>query len=133
MAKNKRRNRHIHPITMIPRPVGVGFVVLVSVALVYLWMGHKCTQYSQEIKRLEDQCVELDNEKVREETKWNAMKTADHLDELLVRHGLQMSYPNAGQVVHVGGGMTRGAMPVAQAPSVVKPGGAQVASGHAGF
>ena len=77
MAKNYRRRRFTHPLAYVPKPVGIGFVAVVSLALVFLWMGHKCSQYSEEIKRLEDQCAELDNEKVREETKWNAMKTAE--------------------------------------------------------
>ena len=103
MAKNRRRRRFTHPLTYVPKPVGVVFVAVVSLALVYLWMGHKCSQYSEEIKRLEDQCAELDNEKVREETKWNAMKTAEQLDTLLVRNGLLMVYPNAAQIVRVSG------------------------------
>ncbi|MEI8243555.1 MAG: hypothetical protein WCI17_09840 [bacterium] len=103
MAKNRRRRRFTHPLAYVPKPVGVGFVVMVSLALVYLWMGHKCSQYSDEIKRLEDQCAELDNERLREETKWNGMKTAEQLDALLMRNGLSMVYPNAMQIVRVSG------------------------------
>jgi len=103
MAKNRRRNRGRQLVTLVPKPVGVGFVVVVSLALVYLWMGHKCSQYSEEKKQLEAQCDELDHEIVREETKWNAMKGAEQLDSLLVRNGLLMVYPNAAQIVRVGG------------------------------
>lgn len=128
MARNRRRRRHLHPISLIPSPVGVGFVVAVSLALVYLWIGHKCSQYSEEIKRLDDQCVDLGNEKVREEMKWNAMKTADRLDDLLVRHGLLMSYPSAGQVVRVAGtggpGVVAGQTPAGKGSTLV--------AGHAG-
>jgi len=128
MAKNKRRRDPTLKgvIRHIPPPVCVGFLVVVSLALVYLWIGHKCTQYSEEIKRLEDQCVELNNEKVQEETKWNAMKTADRLDELLVRHGLQMVLANAGQIVRVGSG-ANGLLPVAQVSPAALRGGTQVA------
>ena len=115
MAKNRRRRRFTHPLTYVPKPVGVVFVAVVSLALVYLWMGHKCSQYSEEIKRLEDQCAELDNEKVREETKWNAMKGAEQLDSLLVRNGLLMVYPNAAQIVRVGGVLRASALAGADA------------------
>jgi hypothetical protein len=95
--------RFKHPLAYVPKPVGIGFVAAVSLALVYLWMGHKCSQYSEEIKRLDDQYTELENERVREETKWNGMKTAEQLDLLLVRNGLLMIYPNASQIVRVSG------------------------------
>lgn len=129
MARNRRRRRHAHALlSIVPKTVGAAFVVVVSLALVYLWMGHKCTAYSAEIKRLEDRCGELDNEKVREETQWNAMKTAEKLDGLLLRHGLQMVYPNAGQVVRMNAaGRTTGASLVAQGPATAPRGATQVA------
>jgi hypothetical protein len=107
MGKNRRRVRFKHPLMYVPKPVGIGFVVFVSLALVYLWMGHKCSQYSEEITRLEDKYAELENERVREETKWNGMKTAEQLDQLLVRNGLLMVYPTAGQIVRISGSTSR--------------------------
>ena len=103
MAKNHRRNRHKHHLAYVPKPVGVAFVAVVSLALVYLWMGHKCSQYSEEIKHLEDQSAELDNEQDRENMKWKAMMAPEKLDTLLVRNGMLMVYPNAAQIVRVSG------------------------------
>jgi hypothetical protein len=102
MAKNRRRNRKRQLVTLVPKPVGIGFVAAVSLALVYLWMGHKCSQYSEEIKQLENQCSELDNAKNREESNWKGMKAPEQLDALLVRNGMLMIYPNASQIVRVG-------------------------------
>ena len=133
MARNHRRRRFTHPLAYVPKPVGVGFVVVVSLALVYLWMGHKCSQYSEEIKRLEDQCAELDNEKIREETKWNGMKTAEQLDALLMRNGMPMVYPNAAQIVRVSGasrGLPPGASALAGAD--LARGATRVAGGRSG-
>jgi D-ribose pyranose/furanose isomerase RbsD len=128
MAKNRRRTRGRQLVTLVPKPVGVGFVVAVSLALVYLWMGHKCSQYSEEIKQLQNQCTELDNERDLESSKWNAMKTAEQLDSLLVRNGLLMVYPNAAQIVRVGG--------VSRAPALAGTdaarGATRVAGGHSG-
>lgn len=135
MPKNRRRRRYRHLVSgYVPKSVGIVFVVVVSLALVYLWMGHKCSQYSEEIKRLEVQSNELENEKVREETKWNGMKTAERLDDLLVRNGLLMVYPNATQVVHVNsaahGGLPAGAS--ALAGTDASRGATRVAGAHAG-
>jgi len=132
MAKNRRRSRGRQLVTLVPKPVGVGFVAVVSLALVYLWMGHKCSQYSEEIKQLENQCSELDNDKIREETKWNAMKTAEQLDSLLMRNGLLMVYPNAAQIVRVGGashGLPAGASALAGTDAA--RGATRVAGGRA--
>jgi hypothetical protein len=139
MGKNRRRMRFKHPLAYVPKPVGIGFVAVVSLALVYLWMGHKCSQYSEEIKRLDDQYAELENERVREDTKWNGMKTAEQLDLLLVRNGLLMVYPNASQIVRVSGASrtTSGASTVSQAmptgaalESAARSGATRVAGGR---
>jgi hypothetical protein len=122
MGKNRRKVRFKHPLTYVPKPVGIGFIVFVSLALAYLWMGHKCSQYSEEIKRLEDKYAELENERVREETKWNGMKTAEQLDQLLVRNGLLMVYPTAGQIVRISGSTSRSS-PATTALAQVPPGG----------
>ena len=135
MARNRHRRRHTHPLAYVPKPVGVGFVVVVSLALVYLWMGHKCSQYSDEIRRLENQSADLENEKVREETKWNAMKTAEQLDGLLVRNGLMMVYPNATQIVRVSGASSSRCLPAAPSVAAVPAasrGATRVAGGRAG-
>lgn len=105
MAKNRYRKHNLLRaiLKLVPKPIGIGFVVVVSLALIYLYMGHKCSQYGEEIKRLEDQYTELENERVREDTRWIGMKTADQLDALLVRNGMLMVYPNAAQIVRVSG------------------------------
>ena len=130
MSRNRKRSwLALHLPPYVPRLVGVGGVLIASLALVYLRIGHKSSSYSEEIRRLEGQCIELDNERVREETKWNAMKTAEQLDALLVRHGLLMVYPNAGQVVRMGSA-GRQLLAVAQGPvpNAVRNGGAQTVS-----
>lgn len=130
MSRNRKRSwLEVHLPPYIPRLVGVGGVLIASLALVYLRIGHKSSQYCEEIKRLETQCMDLDNERVREETKWNAMKTAEQLDALLVRHGLLMVYPNAGQVVRMSSA-GRQTLSVAQAalPNTVRNGGGQLVS-----
>jgi hypothetical protein len=131
MAKNRRRHRPVLKVVgLIPKWVGVGFVALVSLGLVYLWMGHKCSQYGEEIKRLDDQCIELDNERVREETRWNAMKTAEQMDALLVRNGLLMVYPSAAQIVRVSGATRTPPASLAGADTV--SGATRVAGGRMG-
>ena len=133
MAKNRRRRRITQPLAYVPKPVGVGFVVLVSLALVYLWMGHKCSQYSEEIKRLEGQCAELDNEQNRENTRWKAMMAPEQLDNLLVRNGMLMVYPSVSQIVRVSGA-SRGIQAGATAVAGTEPvrGATRVAGGRTG-
>ena len=120
MGKNRRRYRGRHLVTVVPTPLGVAFVVAVSLALAYLWMGHKCSQYNEEIKQQEAQCTELENDRAREEARWNAMKRPEQLDGLLVRNGLLMVYPNAAQIVRVSG-----------ATQSLPPGAAALAGGDA--
>jgi hypothetical protein len=87
----------------VQNPVAIIAVVLFSLGLVYLCMDQNCSQYGREIKRLEDQYAELENDRVREETRWNSMKGAEQLDQLLTRNGMVMVYPNAAQIVRISG------------------------------
>jgi hypothetical protein len=43
----------------------------------------------------------LENERVREEARWNAKKTPEKLERAMLQHGLDMNYPTATQVVRM--------------------------------
>jgi hypothetical protein len=77
-------------------------VLLATVAVAYLVMDHKCTQYGQQIKELEQRYTALDNEQIREESRWNSMKTPEQIEAMLLRHGLLMGYARPEQVVRMG-------------------------------
>ena len=123
-TKNKRRGR-VRLAARVPRPAIAVFALVVTLTLAYLWMGHRCSKYGEDIGRLEWRNTALENERVREETKLNAMKTAAPLEGLLLKHGYSMGYPQSWQVVR----MDRGA--AAAAPATVAEHGAAARGGGA--
>jgi hypothetical protein len=86
-------------------PSVAGVIVLVAtLAVAYLVMDHKCSQYGQQIKQFEQRYAALENEQIREDSRWNAMKTPEQIESMLLRHGLLMVYARPEQVVRMGRG-----------------------------
>ena len=96
----KNRKRHARVKVLPPSVVGF-FVLLVSMILCYWFMDSKCAQLGQEIRKHEQKFSALENERVREEARWNAKKTPEKLERAMLQHGLDMNYPTATQVVRM--------------------------------
>jgi hypothetical protein len=111
MRRNRKRRLHSR---LMPPAVAGGIVLLATLAVAYLVMDHKCSQYGQQIKEFEQRYVALENEQIREESRWNVMKTPEQIEAMLLRHGLLMVYARPEQVVRMG------RVPLAPAPAIAK-------------
>ncbi|MDD2454783.1 MAG: hypothetical protein PHG96_02130 [Kiritimatiellae bacterium] len=99
MRKNRRR--HVNAKVLSPAVVGMS-VLIVSLTLTYCCLDSKCNQLGQEIRKHE-QCFEsLEDERVREEARWNDKRTPEKLAQAMLRHGLEMDYPAPEQMVRIG-------------------------------
>lgn len=97
-----RRNRKRHlKWEIMPKKMIAPFVVFVILALAYSFIDTKCTQLSQEINRQDITYKRLENERIREQSRWDEKKTPESLRTTLERHGLAMDYPAATQIVRL--------------------------------
>lgn len=99
MRRNRKRRVQSR---IMPVPVTIGIVALATIAAVYLIMDNKCSKYEKQIKELETANKKSDNDLIREETRFNSMKTPEKINDLLLRHGMQMDYARPEQVVRMG-------------------------------
>lgn len=97
-----RRNhkRQVRAKVLPPSVAGI-MVLSVSMVLCYWFMDSKCGQLGQEIRKHEQKFSALENERVREEARWNGKKTPEKLEQALLQHGVAMAYPTAEQVVRM--------------------------------
>lgn len=109
----RNRKRRLHSRLMPPSVAGV-IVLLATLAVAYLVMDHKCSQYGQQIKQFEQRYAALENEQIREESRWNVMKTPEQIETMLLRHGMLMIYARPDQVVRMG------KIPAASAPVIAQ-------------
>ena len=100
MRRNRKRQVRIK---FLPVPAASVIVLVVSVALSYWFMDSKSAQLGQEIRKYEQNYAALENERVREEARWNENKTPEKLDAAMLQHGIQMTYPTPDQVVRMDG------------------------------
>jgi hypothetical protein len=99
MRKNRRR--HVNAKVLSPAVVGMS-VLIVTLTLIYCCLDSKCNQLGQEIRKHE-QCFEaLEDERVREEARWNDKRTPEKLTQAMLSHGLEMDYPAPDQMVRIG-------------------------------
>ena len=99
MRKNRK---HYVQSRVLPPPSVAGLIMLVvTLALVFWVMDSKCAQLGQEIRKCEKTFLERENERVREEVRWNEKNTPEKLEQALLQHGLAMDYPAAEQMVRM--------------------------------
>jgi hypothetical protein len=113
MRKNRKRQLSVK---VLPHwPAGI-IVLLVTLVLGYWFMDSKCSMLNQEMRKHEQKYAALENERVREESRWNEKKTPEKLEQAMLQHGIAMSYPTPEQVVRMDGG----GVPLAGQLSVVR-------------
>lgn len=96
----KNRKRHVNAKALSPAVVGMS-VLIVSLTLTYCCLDSKCNQLGQEIRKHEQRFESLEDERVREESRWNDNRTPEKLNQAMLRHGLQMDYPAPDQMVRL--------------------------------
>lgn len=98
MRRNRKHQVHGKIISI---PVVGLFVLVVFVLFGYLAMDNRCGARGQLIRDLERRYASLEDERIREEAKWNAMKTPDELERHLLRHGICMVYARPEQIIRM--------------------------------
>ncbi|MEI7901061.1 MAG: hypothetical protein WCK89_12485 [bacterium] len=100
MRRNRKRQLQVR---VLPRWVAGIIVLLVTLVLGYWFMDSKSAMLGQEIRKYEQKYAALENERVREEARWNEKKTPEKLEQAMLQHGIAMSYPTPEQVVRMDG------------------------------
>ena len=96
----RNRKRHVSVQAFPPSIAGLALLMVV-LTLGYWFIDSRCNQLGQEIRKHEQKFSSLENERVREEARWNAKKTPEKLEQAMLQHGLEMNYPTAAQVVRM--------------------------------
>ena len=80
--------------------VGVGIAASV-LALVYLQMQADCERTGKRIKQLERTRREVQKQVTNEERNRAAASSIRNMERLLSRHGIEMSWPEEGQIIRL--------------------------------
>jgi hypothetical protein len=101
MKKNRKRSKKMS--VMASRSVHIGAVMVMFFVMVILNLlaSSSCSQILKSIGEKERTLAKLEDERMRESARWDAMKTADNIDRALLRFGLSMRYARAGQIVRM--------------------------------
>ena len=98
--RNRKVNRNAH---MTANTVGVVVLIMTvcGMALLYGWLGMRCTSFSQDLQEAEKTYRQLVKEGERVAARWNELMAVDRLKENLARNGLEMDIPRADQIVRM--------------------------------
>lgn len=97
-----RRNRRKRVNASVLSPFLVGIIVLgVSVMLFYWCLESKCDQLQEELRKHSQHYETLENERLREEARWNSNKMRENIEKAMTQHGLDMKYADSSQIVHM--------------------------------
>jgi hypothetical protein len=100
MRRNRKRQLHAR---VLPHWAASIIVLLVTLVLGYWFLDSKCAMLGQEIRKHERKFGMLEDERLREEARWNEKKTPEKLEQAMLQHGLAMTYPASEQVVKMDG------------------------------
>lgn len=100
MARRNRKRNTANGF-LLPVPLAGVIVLVVTFALLFLWLNHQCEVIGGDIKTLEEQTRHLQDTLVKESNRWTTMKSPESLERALVRHGIVMVYARPEQIVRV--------------------------------
>lgn len=99
MAKrNRKMARATHRQVSWAVGLGIGACVL---ALVYLQMQADCERTGKRIKQLERERREVQKQVTNEERNWATASSVPNMERLLASHGIEMSWPEEGQIIRL--------------------------------
>lgn len=133
MRRNRRNMRKVKQYSRF-KAGATGLVALIVSSFIMIMINFMLesqrSSILREIGNAENKLKALDAEFGRENARWNAMKTREHLDEKITRFGLAMQSPNPDQVVRMteSGEPAPGQMSVARARARAKTGNMALAS-----
>lgn len=96
----RNRKKQVHAKVLPPAVAGI-IVLSASLVLIYWGMESKCAELGQEIRQYEQKITALEDERIREETRWNEKNTPEKLEQAMLQHGLDMAYPSSEQIVRM--------------------------------
>lgn len=94
--------RKVQPVNVFPRKVAVILLMVAGLACGYLWLWEHCNDTAKRIKTLERELARQRRLRQNEEYKWANRTSCQNIEAALALHGLEMSWPEAGQIVHLG-------------------------------
>lgn len=103
--KKRKKQQQINGFAF-PVPFAGIVVVAAALALGYVWLGCQCEALGDEIKVVELERADLNKKYLNAEYRWVRTKSPRSMEIALQRHGLDMDWPRAGQIVRLKRGVT---------------------------
>lgn len=101
MKKNRKRSKKMSVMASRSMHVGAVMVMFFVMVILNLLASSSCSQILKSIGEKERTLTKLEDERMRESARWDAMKTADNIDRALLKFGLSMRYARAAQIVRM--------------------------------
>lgn len=101
MRKNRKIPKKMSVVASNTMHFGAIIVILSVMVILNLLAGSSCSQLMKAIGEKERELAKLEDSRMRESSRWEEMKTPEHVEEALRAHGLSMATPRAHQVVRM--------------------------------
>ena len=101
MRKNRKIPTKMSVVATTTMRFGAIVVFLFVMVILNLLASSSCAQLMKAKGEKERELVRLDEERMRESTRWEEMKTPERVEMALIRHGLAMKLPRPDQNVRM--------------------------------
>jgi hypothetical protein len=101
-GKKRNRRKNIKRKSRISwPPIAGAIMMLATLALCYSLIADNNKDLIRQIREQQSELDRLHKEYIREEVRWNAMKSAEKLDAAMDEHAIRMELPRPDQVVRM--------------------------------
>ncbi len=101
MRKNRKMSKKMSVMAGRTVQISAVMAMVFVVVIVNMLASSSCKHLTKTIREKERQIAKLEDARVREEARWDKMKTSENLEAALLKHGLAMKIPRAEQVVRL--------------------------------
>jgi len=101
MKKNKKVSKRMSVVASSSMRLASIIVVLCVMVIFNILASSSCTRLMKTQGEMEKELAQLENDRLREQSSWEGMKTPEKIEAALLKHGLSMHAPAADQTVRM--------------------------------
>lgn len=101
MRANCRRTKRMSVVASQAMHLGAVIMMLFAMVIVNLLASSRCKRTMDAIGAKERVLASLENDRVRENARWDALNRPERLDRALLRLGMAMHYPKQDQIIRL--------------------------------
>lgn len=102
MRKNRKIPKKVSVAANVTMYAGMNVLMVFVVTVVYMLASSSCSQLMNEVCKLEEKLGQCENERQREEARWQGLNATENLESTFVKCGISVREPSHNRIIRIG-------------------------------